>query len=187
MFSSFIGGLLTSFVRQLFISLVIPPVCHQIVVSFSFDDKERSVDEDDDEINSTSQLLPNSPYKERDLENGQGLRFAAYRAAWKKCLNKIKVWKYPTRRWICMLCDLSISTGSYWRTTWSICEVSCGRDQVLVPQHPAWSTLPWTPSRLYNQWIFPHTWFILIPFFVFLQILPSVPCTWTMSRPNWKT
>jgi hypothetical protein len=89
--SSYTGCFLTSPVSQFITFLIIPPVCHQIVVSFPFDDKERSVDEDGDEINSTSQMFPNSPYKERDLENGQGLRFAAYRAAWKKCLNKIKV------------------------------------------------------------------------------------------------
>ena len=91
--SSFTGCLLTSFVRQLFTFLIIPLVCHQIIVSSPFDVKECSVDEleDDDEINSTGQSLPSSPYKERDLENGQELRFAAYRAAWKKCLNKIKV------------------------------------------------------------------------------------------------
>ena len=43
--------------------------------------------EDDDE---TSQLLPNSPYNERDLKTGQGLRFAAYRAALKDCFNRIQ-------------------------------------------------------------------------------------------------
>ena len=46
--------------------------------------------EDDDEISSTTQLLPNSPYNERDLKTGQGLRFAAYRAALKECFNKIQ-------------------------------------------------------------------------------------------------
>ena len=45
---------------------------------------------------------------------------------------------------------IAISTGSYQRTTWPICQVSCERDQILVPQHPAWSTLPWTSSRLYR-------------------------------------
>lgn len=130
MFNSFYRVyLLISFVRPFFTFLLTPPVCHQILISCLSNHKEDSADDDYVEINPTSQLLPNSSCKERDLQNGQKLRFTAYRAAWTKCLNKIKVRKYPAS----MLCNLSTSAGSYRRTTRSICQVRRERDQVCVP------------------------------------------------------
>ncbi|KIM41529.1 hypothetical protein M413DRAFT_445512 [Hebeloma cylindrosporum] len=46
--------------------------------------------EDSDDLAPPKRVLAKSLFQERDLEDGQELRFAAYRKAWKKCLDRVQ-------------------------------------------------------------------------------------------------
>jgi len=61
--------------------------CHR----FKCVDALLTVCEEDIEESVLDQALPESIYPERELKDGQELRFTAYRTAWRKCLNRIQV------------------------------------------------------------------------------------------------